>query len=510
MPSIVLQYFGLAIAGGLFSLGFAPFGWWPLPLLTLAILFVCFNTANKKQSFIMGLCFGLGQFGVGVSWVYVSMVNFGNMSPVLAVVAVILMTVFLACYPALAALSFTLLKSGSKIFNLIFLAPACWVLWEALRSHLFTGFPWLLAGYSSIDSWLVGYAPIGGVVMLSLLTCLIAGLVGLAFSGFSRTDVVRSFGPLIVIAFLFGVGAILKSIQWTKPTGQELTVGMVQLDVPLGLKWQEGMQDQIMRSYIDASQSLEEGVDLLIWPEGALPQFYHQMSATVRESIERLKPALVFGSLERRELGNEVLVHNSMVLLDGEQLEGKREQIYRKYHLVPFGEFFPLEWLLTDLLAQLQVPMSNMTSWYGKQPYLSSKGFNWLPTICYEDAFPEDWRASIPNATAILNISEDAWFGDSFAPHQRLEMGRMRSIETGREMVRVSNSGLSTVVRVDGSYDQITPQFEAVILSDKVNGYQGETPYVKWGQLPVYMSLFIILLFRLFCFNSKYNRRNKH
>ncbi len=506
MPSKLNLRFALTtLAGGTFALGFAPFGYWPLTIIALAILFASWQGASKWQSASLGLCFGIGQFAVGVSWVYVSMVNFGNMSPSLAVIAVILMVLFLSCYPLLAGLAFAFVKSNSKVFNMVLLAPACWVVLELLRGYLFTGFPWLLTGYASIDTWLVGYAPLGGVVLSSLLMAVVAGLLVWSVKAV-KLGLIRSAAISLLSGFLiFGLGAWLTPIKWAHQTGKELAVGLVQLSIPLQVKWQAGKQEEIFAEYLHASRTIEKEVDLLVWPEGALPQVYDQAPAAFLDQIYALNPDVIFGALERRVNEAGTQIHNSMVLLNPRT----QEQFYRKHHLVPFGEFFPLKWLLSGLLAQLQIPMSDMTSWRGAQAHLQTTDFKLLPTICYEDAFPEDWRTGISTADAIINVSEDAWFGDSFAPHQRLEMGRFRSIEARREMLRVSNSGLSTVIRTDGSYQQISAQFEKVAMVDKLVAYKGDTPYVRWGRMPIYILLLAIVLIRYFVFGAKYNRRNE-
>lgn len=501
---VVKKAFLYLLAGGLFVLGFAPFGYWPCSVVAMAILLNGWFGSGKVETAGISFAFGIGQFLAGVSWIYVSMVNFGHLPPAFAVVAVVLVALFLASYPLLAGVLFSSLKSNSFALNALLIAPVCWILLEALRGYLFTGFPWLLLGYSAVDTWLIGFAPLGGVLLLSLVLCMVAACVALLW----RYAICKQFNklvlPSVVILILFIGGQLMAQVQWVKPSAKSLSLGLVQLNIPLSVKWQEGMQGEILDQYLAASSSVMNEVDLLIWPEGALPQFRDQISDDYLQHIDQLDAKLLFGTLERRPPteGKNREIYNSMVLRSQTD-----EQFYRKRHLVPFGEFFPLKWLLSGLLAKLQVPMSEMTSWPAVQPELSVNNLKLLPTICYEDAFPEDWRAQASSADALVNISEDAWFGDSFAPHQRLEMGRMRSIETGREMIRVSNSGLSTIVRVDGSYRKITPQFEAAVMMDKVQAYRGDTPYVKWGRTPIYLFCFLVLIGRLFLGRSKYKHR---
>ncbi len=511
LNSRILKALLYLVMGAVFVLGFAPFGYWPLSLIAMAVLFNGWLSCNKVDTAIISFSFGLGQFLGGVSWIYVSMVNFGNLPPVLAVIAVVLVGIFLACYPLLAGLLFAWGKSPSLTVNALCIAPVCWILLEALRGFLFTGFPWLLLGYVSIDTWLVGFAPMGGVLLLSFILSALAGAIVLVWRSVMRKQFTQLIIPLGLSLVLVVGGFWLGHVKWVKPTGETLKLGLIQLNIPLDLKWQAGQQGEILDRYLAASSAVKDDADLIVWPEGALPLLHNQIPSSYLQHMDGLESKLLFGTLERRQLtdNTDTDLFNSMVLRDQ-----NGEQFYRKQHLVPFGEFFPLKWLLSGLLAKLQVPMSNMTSWPGTQAHLNVNGIKLLPTICYEDAFPEDWRVGAESASALINISEDAWFGDSIAPHQRLEMGRFRAIETGREMIRVSNSGLSTVIRTDGSFKQISPQFEAVAMLDEVHGYTGTTPYVKWGRLPLFFLCFIVLVGRVSYFryikSSKYEERKKN
>ncbi len=495
--SLTAQFVLLLVAGGLFTLGFAPFSLWPLALLTLALLLYCCHGIAPKRALLLGLAFGIGQFVVGVSWIYVSMVNFGNVPPIAAVAAVLIVVLYLAIYPALACYAFTKLQTRRSAFNLTLLAPAVWVSFEALRGYLFTGFPWLTLGYAGLHTPLVELASVGGVLLVSFALAVSAGLLVTIYLAFNHRK--QGLSAVLISAVLLMVlwmgSWALQSIQWVSASGENLKVAMVQRNIPLAMKWQPEARETIQNQYLEASkqaQQADSNIDLILWPEAALPQVYDEVSPGFLAHLSALKPAIAFGVIERQASQSQQFIYNSMVLLGAAE---KQEQLYRKDHLVPFGEFFPLKWLLSGLLAQLQVPMSDMSSWGAQQSLLQINGLKLLATICYEDAFPEDWRNSVSEADILLNISEDAWFGDSFAPHQRLEMARFRAIEMGRELIRVSNSGLSTIIRVDGSYDKVSPQFSSATVVDEATAYQGVTPYNAYGRVPLYL-LFLFIVYR--------------
>ena len=477
------------IAGGLYPLGFAPFGFFSASLLSLAIYFYLIHDQSLKPALLLSALFGLAAFGVGVSWVYVSMVTFGNMIPAMAVIAVILFVGLLAIFPVLATLVHKIVfASVPPRLSILMIAPALWVLAEWLRGWVLTGFPWLSTGYSAIDTSLSAYAPVLGVTGLSAMVAFIAG----ALAAF-RYRLSLVFVVLVVAVFAIPLIPQVKHISWTQASGNSLRVAAVQLNISLADKWRAGQAAVIRQAYLSESAAIED-VDLIVWPEGAIPQAINSLPIDYIDAMQSLPADILWGGVEVGSDGasdgqsDGQQFYNSAVLLNQDGT-----QFYRKQHLVPFGDYFPLQWLLAGLMESLQIPMSDFSAWQEDQLPLSSHGVPLQLTICYEDAFPVDWRHLTHASEVLVNISEDAWFGDSFAPHQRLEMARMRSMETGRPMVRVSNSGLSTFIGADGEIEQIAPQFEPAILRQKVNGMTGKTPYMRFGEWPTLAFLALVL-----------------
>lgn len=487
----------------MYPLGFAPFGYWPISILSVAIIFLIWSASARRVVLWSALLYGLSLYGVGVSWIYVSMVNFGNMAPPMAVLAVILFALILTAFTLVAAYIYSVFAQWfSSRLRLTLLLPALWVFFEYLRGTLFTGFAWLYLGYTSVDTWFSAWGPLAGVLSASYVFALIAALLALIWRRWQDKGVslLAIKGPLAIITFLAIFSWALQSQRWTEQSGPALEVTLVQADISLADKWKPEKRQYLMQTYLEASKAAGQA-DLVVWPEAALPMLLDQVPQAYLDALNELPGALAFGVIQRSE--DHAQLYNGLAVLDAEPSSQAQIQIYRKRHLVPFGEFFPFKPVLGWLLESLNIPMSDFARGSAAQGNLTLGGLKLVPTICYEDAYPEDWRDQVSESHAIVNISEDAWFGDSFAPHQRLEMARMRAIEFQRPLIRVSNSGLSTVIDAYGKTDAISPQFKPALFSSPVYPMQGDTPYMRFGQWPLWAWLFVSLFVGLI------SRRNK-
>ena len=497
------------LAGMIYPLGFAPISWWPASIVSVAIIFHIWSKSGHLIALWAAGLYGLGMYGIGVSWVYVSMVNFGNMTPLMAATAVLLFVLFLSLYFIVPVYVYTLVAPRFTLrHRLTIVLPVLWVIFEWLRGTLFTGFAWLYLGYSGLDTWFSAWAPVAGVSLISLVLAFIAGMVAYLYQFISLTNSQKTeprlflstglqrrtlFKSGLLLLALLLVSRGLDSIRWVEQSGQALDVTLIQADIKLADKWRPENRENLMQSYLAASRAIEN-TDLIVWPEGALPMVLNKVPESYIDDLRVLDANLVFGVVEREDSEQGARLFNSMVAIDQAAGAGSL-QTYRKRHLVPFGEFFPLQAWLGWLFETLNIPMSDFTSGGDEQGNLSINGLQILPTICYEDAYPEDWRAQISNSHMILNISEDAWFGDSLGPHQRLQMARMRAIEFQRSMIRISNSGLSTVIDEQGKYAAISPQFQPTLFNSKVIPMQGETPYTRLGQWPLWLWIAASLIY---------------
>ena len=476
------------IAGAVLVAAFAPLEWAILAFISVAILFYLCRDANQKQAFWLGLAFGYGQFGVGVSWVYVSMHTYGGMPFWMGAIAVLLFAGILALFTGLACYVTARLFRFNQSHR-IFAFAGFWVLAEWFRSWIFTGFAWLEVGVSQTPTWLFGLAPIGGVYLVSFSVVIVAScLVVLATH---KNKLMPSIVVVAIIVAIIGSSWLSNQYEWSQDVGEPLNVGIVQANVPINEKWQPQYRDRVVGRLMAMSQELQQQqaqspLELIVWPETALPLYYQQTDELFWSSLVATDTALLTGLVDQLEANQ---VYNAAILsCAGEQ------KVYRKRHLVPFGEYLPMRFMLNWLLDFLQLPMSDFSSWDKPQTLQCGDKINLGLSICYEDAFANESRSNVGNATVLVNISEDAWFGDSLAPHQRLQMGQMRARELSRPMVRSANSGPSAFISHYGEVLASTPQFEPATLSFQVQPQTGDTLYKLYGNWIIWLIILLLVI----------------
>jgi apolipoprotein N-acyltransferase len=460
------------LLGAASVLGFAPFQLFPIPLATLAALIWLWRAASPRKAAILGFAFGAGLFLAGVSWVYVSMHVFGGMPPWLAGLAAVLFCCVLALFPALAGFVFARLRRD-RVWTDALLGAAVWTLTEWLRGWVLTGFPWLAFGYAQTPpSPLAGYAPLLGVYGVGFVAALIAVLAGLTFH---RREHWLPSGA--AIATLLAVGAGLMSIEWTQPAGKPLSVSLLQGNIEQSLKWKPERLQQSLETYLRLARA--HPAQLIVLPETALPLMFDQLPRDYMDELRR--PALdrkvdVLLGIAAQDVQGRYF--NSAVGFAPEGI-----QAYRKSHLVPFGEFTPPAFAWT--LALLKIPMSNFSPGAAVQPPLTLAGEKVAVNICYEDVFGEEIIRALPEATLLVNLSNTAWFGDSLAQPQHLQIAQMRALETGRFMLRATNTGMTAIVNPRGRVERVLAPFSESALVGEVSGHTGATPYVRWGNAAV-------------------------
>lgn len=481
---------GALLCGAVMPLGFAPFDWYPVPLAALAVFILLLFGTPARSSAWLGWLFGLGQFTAGVYWVHISIHYYGNAGLTLSLASMLLLVAYLALYPALMAWLLARLAPG-RVWYMSLAFPAAWTITEWLRSWLFTGFPWLNLGYSQIDSELLGFAPILGVYGISFITALSAGMLALLLSGEARVRVSGALALLLI--WLTGWG--LDQVQWTRVAGEPLQATLVQGNIPQELKWKPEQQHATLDRYVEMTEQHADS-DLVVWPETAIPAFYDQVVqeflVPLRQTMQAADVSLVTGVpvLDRSRWD----YYNAIISLD------QPGEFYYKVHLVPFGEYLPLRDWLENLLSFLPVPQADFSAGTLDQPLLRAAGYPVGVSICYEIAFGEELIHTLPDAALLINVSNDAWFGDSLAPHQHLEMARMRARETERYMLRATNTGISAIIDYAGRITVRSEQFVAETVTGQVVPRSGATPYVRWGNWPVVvfsvLSLLLLVLVR--------------
>ena len=479
-------------AGAATTFAFAPYDISVIPFITLALLFHIWRSAGAGRAFINGYLFGLGLFGVGVNWLHISINLFSGINLVGAWLLTFLLVAWLSLFPALTGLlgSWRPLRSDYCFFLL--LMPSLWVLGEWLRSWLLTGFPWLTLGYTQMNGILSGYGSLVGVFGVSFMVALLAG-GGALLAGKDR----RLSVAFVMLLALAG-GWQLRALQWTENTGREIDVALIQGAVPQEIKWQAQYRNLSLELYPELTGPFW-GKDLIIWPETAIPGFPEQLRGYL-DGLER----------DASHAGSRLLVglptrdpdtgarFNSMVMLGGGQ-----EQVYNKRRLVPFGEYLPLKPLLQPALAMLNVSIADFSPGAGDAPPLfHADGFAVGLSICYEAVFGAHFRSALPEAETLINISNDAWFGASASPHQHLQMARMRAIESGRYLLRATNTGISAVIDEKGRIVGKTRQFEADAIATKVPLFTGRTLYALTGDIPI-LALCLSLLAGALLFSAR-------
>lgn len=473
------------LAGAVTVLGFAPFYLFPVPVMTLAwLLALCHKNRNPLKNAVLGFSFGMGLFSAGVTWIYVSLHDFGAMPVPAAVTALIVLCAYLSLFLASSCWLLTKLRPESPLLWAA-LAGALWMLSEWLRGTLFTGFPWLTLGYSQAPfSPLAGFAPVVGVYGISLIIVFSAALL---FFWLENIREKWRWGAALLTIWLCGFA--LQMIEWVQPEGEPVTVSLLQGNISQDLKWRADQIEHSMETY--AQLILESESRLIVTPEISIPLFNDVVPpaylAYIAEHARNVKGDVLIGLAERdHEDGNAY--YNTMF-----SLGSSPEQSYRKHHLVPFGEYIPFKPLFGWVIQVLQIPLSDFSRGGLDQQPMAIAGQRVAINICYEDVFGEEIIYQLPQATLLVNVSNDAWFGRSIGPQQHLQISQMRALETGRYMLRATNTGVTAIINERGRVLDTIEIFTTAALHGVAQGFTGATPYVRMGNYPV-LGLAVLLL----------------
>jgi apolipoprotein N-acyltransferase len=481
------------VAGGLLNLAFAPFEWWSLGLLAPAVLFALIRGLPPRRAATAGAAFGVGVYAFGTYWLYTCLHVFGLVPLWLTLLLQALLVCILSVYTAALcyAANRLWLKPGAIRDWLVL--PALWVLLEWLRGWVLSGFPWLSLGYAFIDSPLAGWAPLLGVYGVTWAAAASASGLNVLFGRGLRWP--RRLAALAMVAVLCLAPALLLHRAWTAPVGRPIPIAVVQGAVPQNLKWQADNRDATMARYLRLTQQAW-GARLIVWPESAMPvvadeipdylENLHQLGRTHGADFAI---GLVDYQQETQHYFNGLLVMSSG---GGGKSDGGW---YYKRHLVPFGEYFPVPPVIRSWMRLMSLPYDDFTPGSEHQPTLSAAGQKLGLTICYEDAFGSSQLPILREATLLVNVTNNAWFGDSTAPHQHLQIARMRALEAGRFEVRAANDGITAVIDPHGKIIAQAAQFKEAVLRADVQPMSGLTPYARLGNYPVVLGAAMLLAF---------------
>lgn len=500
------------ILGVAHAFSFAPLGngYMQIAVLTafLGLLGAAIDRrASGARLTLLGLLFGIGWFSAGVGWLHVAMHDFGGMPWALAALAVLLFATYLGLYPALAAWLTGRLHTSRHSTAFVLSMAGAFTLAELGRGHVLTGFPWLGIGYAQVDTPLAGFAPLGGVYAVTLVTLLVAASLAILILR-------RHWLWLLLPALLFSAGSMLRCCFWSEPAGQPISVSLLQGNIPQQMKFDPVAAAQARQEYLDMIEA--NPADLVLLPETAWTVPWQGTEDRTRQRIqafvEKTGSAIALGSPRITRNPNPpandpyqgMQFSNSMVLLDKDSLAGRREPpIYDKQHLVPFGEFVPpgARWFVD----MMNIPLGELHRGAADQPPAPIRdqriGFN----ICYEDIFGEELLPALQardgqheGATILANLTNLGWYGRSYALPQHLQIARMRAMETARPMIRATNNGVTAIIDADGSIVNQLPYHERATLHAQVQGRTGLTPYAAvGGNLPIWLLSALMLLIGL-------------
>lgn len=464
---------------------YAPFSYYGLIAIILPAWLYTLQGKAPKAAAKHGFIFAFGWFAAGISWVHVSIDQFGGLPLPISLLLMLMLCMYLALFLAFACYLAARL-SINKQLNLWLLLPT-WLLIEFLRGVLLTGFPWLTIGYTQIDSPLAAFAPVIGEKGLSALVILLS--ITLVYIIKNKQRYLHS--TLIILVAICAVS--LNKMNWVAPTGKSVKTAIVQGNIKQELKWSPEQTWPTMLTYLDLTRK-NYPAEIIIWPESAItavePSNQAQDFLDIAQSSAVLNNSAIISGIIDYDI-NQQYYYNNLIVLgkynQNDKLGGYRynnANRYSKNHLLPIGEFVPFAQWLRPLAPFFNLPMSSFSRGDYIQNNLIANGYQLLPLICFEVAFAEQLSANFSNQTDILlTVSNDAWFGNSHGPHQHLEIVRMRALEFGRPFLRATNNGITAAVNHNGEIIKQIPQFEEAVLSTQVPLVKGITPYAGYTRI---------------------------
>ena len=519
----IAHWLAALLAGGLHTLAFAPTphgGWLQLPLLGL-LFWLTSRASGPLGALATGWAFGFGNFVTGVYWVYISMYVYGGMPAPLAGGALVLFALYLGIFPGLAtgawhAVAARWGRTGTSAsvptaLSAVLSAAAfgsAWALCEWLKGTLFTGFPWLSSGYAQVDGPLGGVASVIGVYGVGFAAATVGALLAQAVAAVLQRRLALT-GVTFAIALLIAVAAVgTASLRFTTQNEAPLTVRLLQGNIPQDIKFEQTGLDHSIDLY--RQLILEKPADLIITPETALPILIDDtpvdFAVAVRDFVDRTGSSVLLGAAGVLHPDGVPAYTNSVF---GVTPNSKVLYRYDKHHLVPFGEFVP--WGFHWFVNLMNMPLGDFARGPIVQTPFVVKGERFSVDICYEDIFGEDIAESLRGqaepASVLVNSTNLGWFGNSIALDQHLQIARMRALETQRPVLRATNTGSTAAIGPDGSVRGRLKPFTVGSLDTTVQGTNGLTPYVRFGNAPI-LALALGLLGLAVLYGFANRRRN--
>ncbi|VFP78727.1 Apolipoprotein N-acyltransferase [Candidatus Erwinia haradaeae] len=483
-------------SGAIGTLSFSPYNIWPAAIVSIFGLQTLTLNRTTHQMNCIGFVWGLGLFGTGISWIYVSIDLFSSMSCVINILLIFFFVSYLSFYPFLFTVLLNFCCREISFLRFVVVSPALWQVTEFLRGSMLTGFPWLQFGYSQIDGPLKFLAPLIGVEGVTFALVSITGLM--VYSVLQRN------------IFFITASILLLLIQWPFRMfswfellpDRSVSVALVQGNIAPSLQWDSDHLSHILNIYSRLTDPYIGKIPIIIWPESAIPDFETNQKSFLQTFDQKLRMSntiLVTGILDNRLKENTQKIYNSIIVFGANQPYNYfNSSRYQKNHLVPFGEYVPLEHFFRSLSFFFNFPISGLSNGSYIQPFLKAGKYNLSASICYEvilrKKIHDNFRAEID---FFIVLSNDAWFGKSIAPWQHIQMAQMRSLELGRPSLYSSNNGVTAIIDANGKITRVMPQYISGVLVEKVIPTTGLTPYARWGNWSVWGITLSFLTVRL-------------
>jgi apolipoprotein N-acyltransferase len=490
------------VSGGLLAAAFAPLNLWALAILSPALLMWLWQGATPREAARLGFWFSFATFAAGTYWLYISIHGFGGAPLWLALLLMLGLVSIMGVYHAGLGYAVARWLPPEGTVRWLVALPAAWLLMEWWRGWFLSGFSWLSLGYSQTDTWLAGFAPLAGVYGISALLLVCAGAVTALVCGTGRVRL----AALIVLLIPWAAGAALYRHSWTRESGPPVSVAIVQGAIPQDEKWLASNHETTLRLYRTLTEQVL-GTALIVWPESATADLVNDIVPYINGLYREARAhgsTIVMGVLRaesRPEEEGALRYFNSVLAL------GVQPSWYDKSHLVPFGEFFPVPQFVRTWMRLTNLPYSDFTRGAADQPPLVAADLRLGMTVCYEDAYGSSMLGVLPHADALVNVTNDAWFGHSSARHQHLQIARMRALEEGRYLVRAANDGISAVLGPHGEVIARAQEFKPVALVSRIVPYAGLTPYAHVGNWLVVSLAALALAYGLWVRNDRRLRR---
>ncbi len=470
------------MAGILYTLAFSPFDFSIFAFIALALFRLSIFQLTVKKAILRGFLFGLGIFGSGVSWVFVSMVVNEQVSFVMPILMTLFYCSFWAIFPAISAYFFTILQNNNKFDWLIF--SCVWILVEYIRGEwILNGFPWLQVAYSQLDTPLSGYVPMLGVYGTGFVCVVMATLLAELWLGKQLRG-----QCLVIIVVLLVSGVIFNSVHWTNVFSDTIRVTLIQGNIAQKDKWAIENRNITLKQYYDDSAAHWDS-DVIIWPETAIPAYYADVKEDYLIPLEQeaiQNNTDIITSLPYTDEASKL--YNSVLVL------GEKPGMYKKIHLLPFGEYLPWQPVSGYVLGLMDIRLGKFSAGAINQPLLEVAGHHFITSICYEDAFGEQSIRYIEQARFLVNVTNDSWFDGSIEPYQHLQIARMRALESGRYLLRVTNTGVTAVLSEKGKIIKQAPLRQRYTITADIPPMSGLTPYSRMGDKPVILFLLLVMI----------------